>query len=219
MGWRRTTADIAAVVAALAVLTLGSLLVLVPSFRHFHKEVWNRDPFAVRLVTTTVTKTTTPGTTTTPATRKSIKVTGKTPSTTVETTNAAITKGTTATETTTTTNEANDSLLERTLSTGGLILFRLAIVAFAAFIAGAVVQRAVLGRFALKIGPLQLDEISGATAESVTALQTALTKLGNREKSLSRRVSQQAAATLEAIEAIRAQIEELQKRLPTPTRT
>jgi hypothetical protein len=119
-----------------------------------------------------------------------------------------------STETTTTTNEANDSLLERALSTGGLVLFRLAIVAFAAFIAGAVVQRAVLGRYSLKLGILELDDISAATTESVTALQTAIASLGAKDKALSSSIGKNAAATNKAIKALSDQIDEIRRRLP-----
>jgi hypothetical protein len=213
-------ADVAALTVALAVLALGSVLVLVPSFRQFH-EIWKRDPFSVRLVTTTVKKTTAPGKARTPPTKKVIRTTtvspsGKTMVTTIETVPGSAKKRATSTETTTTTAEANDSLLERALSTGGLVLFRLAIVAFAAFISGAVVQRAVLGRYALKLGVLELDDLSAATTDAVAALQAAITAIGDQEKALSSHVGKRAAETKKAIAALSAQIEEIWRRLPAP---
>lgn len=51
----------------------------------------------------------------------------------------------------TTTKEADQSLVQRALATGGVLLFRVGIVAFAAFLAEAVVQRTLLGNFALKL--------------------------------------------------------------------
>jgi hypothetical protein len=216
---RRVAADVGALIAALAVLGLGSALVLVPSFRKFHSEIWKRDPFAVRMVTTKVTKSANPGKTVKPATKTvtrttTVGATGTTTVTSVTRTPRTVQAGLVATSTTTTTNEANDSLLERALSTGGLVLFRLAIVAFAAFIAGAVVQRAILGRYTLKIGPLEFGDIQAATEEAVTTLKTALTSLGDNEKALSQDFNRQSAATKKAIRALSEQVEAIRRRLP-----
>jgi hypothetical protein len=238
---------VAALIAAILVLVAGFVLVVLPSITHYKEQVWDRDPFAVRLVTEKVTKSSTPEATTTPATTKVTRTvtrgaTGRTTTTVTETTAATTQRGAATTETTTTTKEASDSLLERALSTGGLVLFRVAIVAFAAFIAGAVVQRAILGKYALKLGVLELGELQEGTDTAVTALQTAVKELGDtvktlgetaktlgdktnalgettnalvdQEKTLSRRVAQQAAASKKAIKALSDQVEELRKRLP-----
>jgi hypothetical protein len=70
----------------------------------------------------------------------------------------------------TTTSEAERSFVERSLAAGGLLLLRLGAVALAAFIAGAVVQRAIMGRFDLKLGPLELAETKRAAEASEEAL-------------------------------------------------
>ena len=129
------------------------------------------------------------------------------------------------------------------------MLFRIGIVAFAAFIAGAVVQRMVLGQYALKLGVLEFGEIKDAADDALTALQTAVkdlgvtvTKLGetstalvattntlggrtdklaDQEGALSARVIRNAAASKKAIQALSDQVEGLRKRLPPepPPRT
>jgi hypothetical protein len=74
------------------------------------------------------------------------------------------------TEVTTTTGEADRSFLERSLAAGGLLLLRIGVVAFAAFLAGAVVQRTLMGDFALKLGPLEIPQLKRAADESERAL-------------------------------------------------
>jgi FAD/FMN-containing dehydrogenase len=216
---RRAAADVGALIAAIAVLGLGAVLVLVPSFRKFHSEIWKRDPFSVRLVTSTVTRKADPGRTVKPATTTVTRTrttgpTGRTTEVTIQAAPRSVQAGPVSTTTTTTTNEANDSLLERALSTGGLLLFRLAIVAFAAFIAGAVVQRAILGRYSLKLGVLEFDDIQSGAEEAVKALTTRVTELGEQEKALTKKANRDTAATKKAILALSAQVDALRLRLP-----
>jgi DNA-binding XRE family transcriptional regulator len=56
-------------------------------------------------------------------------------------------------ETTTTTTEASSSFAERLLGRSGLLLARLALVALLAFLAAAVLQRAILGSYGLRARP------------------------------------------------------------------
>lgn len=70
-----------------------------------------------------------------------------------------------------TTSDASRTFLEKSLAAGGLLLLRLGIVALAAFLAGAVVQRILLANFALKLGPLEVPEIKRAAAASEDALR------------------------------------------------
>ncbi len=67
----------------------------------------------------------------------------------------------------------DDALLERALAPGGLLLVRIGVVALGALLAGAVVQRILLGNFAFKAGSLELADLPEAT-EEVTARLTAL---------------------------------------------
>jgi DNA-binding XRE family transcriptional regulator len=59
-------------------------------------------------------------------------------------------------ETTTTTTEASSSFAERLLGRSGLLLVRLALVALLAFLAAAVLQRAILGSYGLQARPAGL---------------------------------------------------------------
>jgi hypothetical protein len=66
---------------------------------------------------------------------------------------------------------ADDSALDRTLSRGGDLLVRLGLAAAAAFVAGAVVQRTLLGKFAFKAGGVELPDIEAAVTTSADALE------------------------------------------------
>jgi hypothetical protein len=217
---RRRFADVCAVLTAIGVLVVGLVLVLGPSYRHFNSQVWDRDPFSRRLVTTTETKRTVPGRTSAPATTKTTKTTtldedGDIAKTTViETTSATSSQVKPSTEVTATKNEADDSFLERALGPGGLIVFRFAIVAFAAFIAGAVVQRTVMGQFAIKLGVLELGELQAATTDSVAELKKTTDSLAATQARLARLVGSKEKKTRATMEALSAQVKELEKRLP-----
>lgn len=81
----------------------------------------------------------------------------------------------------TTTAEASRSFVERSLASGGLLLLRIGIVALAAFLAGAVVQRTILGRFDMKLGPLEVPALAQKAAEaSDQALEEVKAELGRQ---------------------------------------
>ena len=69
-------------------------------------------------------------------------------------------------EVTRVTKDASDSMLTRGLSAGGLLLVRVGIVVLVAFLAGALVQRLLLGEFAVKVGPLEVPALADAAATS-----------------------------------------------------
>ena len=71
---------------------------------------------------------------------------------------------------------ADDSSVERALGDGGLLLVRIGVAAAAAFLAGAVVLRILLGRYGFKAGGLELEDVTTGVAASAEAL-TALTKV------------------------------------------
>lgn len=81
--------------------------------------------------------------------------------------------GTTTVEKTTV---ADDSTVERALGDGGLLLVRLGVAAGAAFLAGAVVLRVLLGRYGFKAGGVELEDVTTGVAASAEAL-AALTKV------------------------------------------
>jgi hypothetical protein len=218
---RRSWADLLGLGAAVIVFAVGGFLVLGPSLKHWD-EAWDRDPFKVRLVQTSQTKVTEPGTTATPGTKKTTTTTTvaadgtKQIITAVEETIATSAGGPQAKEVTTSTSEANDSLVERGLSTGGLVLLRLAIVAFAAFIAGAVVQRAVLGQFGIKLGVLELGDVAAGTEQASEEIKAEFAKFRAIDKSLVDGRKRDRALTKKLVNTLAAQIAELEKRLPAP---
>jgi hypothetical protein len=81
-----------------------------------------------------------------------------------------------------TTSDTSRSFLEKSLAAGGLLLLRLGIVALAAFLAGAVVQRILLANFALKLGPLEVPDIKRAAAASEEALRAIEDRLGKQAR-------------------------------------
>jgi hypothetical protein len=82
-------------------------------------------------------------------------------------------------KTVTTTAEGERSLLERVLGDGGLVVLQLGIVLLAAFLAAAILQRAILGEYAVKLGSLELPALAPAdtTADALDALETKIDKL------------------------------------------
>jgi hypothetical protein len=72
----------------------------------------------------------------------------------------------------TTTAEAKEPIFDRALAAGGLVLLRLGLVIVAAFLAGALVQRAILANFEIQAGPVKMPKHTRhalATSESVLA--------------------------------------------------
>jgi hypothetical protein len=94
----------------------------------------------------------------------------------------------------TTTTEAERSFVERSLAAGGLVLLRVGAVALAAFIAGAVVQRAILGRFDLKLGPLELTETKRAAEASEEGLAAVEAGLRDQVRATTRAMNLAAGA-------------------------
>lgn len=92
------------------------------------------------------------------------------------------------TDTETTTSPEDTAVLDRALSSGGLLLLRLGVVAIAAFLAGATVQRVIAGDFSGKFGPLELRRVSKAAAASSTTV-----------KELAQGVEDQMAVTRQAV--------------------
>lgn len=114
--------------------------------------------------------------------------------------------GVTTKETTTTNTEASEDLLTRSLSSGGLLLLRIAVAGLAAFLAGAVIQRAVLGRFDIKVGPIELSELGKAAEAASGGIEKLSRRFTEVEKGLKaerterRKLAQSAKAGLEALE-------------------
>jgi hypothetical protein len=185
-GWlrdhRKGIADVAAALAGIAVAWLSALVIVVPALDHWD-DVRNEDPFARRQATEVVTKTTLNRKTRPPGRQTGVDRRFKVASR----------------ERTATTKEADASLLERSLSNGGLLLLRIGVAALAAFIAGAVVQRTIMGNYAFKAGPLEVPEL-------VEASETVLTDLQDS-------VLAQATTTEEIAKSMKSSLEKIEQRL------
>jgi hypothetical protein len=136
-------------------------------------------------------------------------------------------------ETTTTTTPRARSLLDRGFAPGGLLLLRIAIAAAAAFLAGAVTQRVLLGRYDVEIGPggVKLGDLGqtvqqqGADAlkltEQLEAIDTkstmGLSRLDASLSALAAQLNDTRAVTREAIldtfEDLQGQLDDLRSRV------
>jgi hypothetical protein len=97
--------------------------------------------------------------------------------------------------------DADQSFVERAFAEGGLLLLRVGIVALAAFLAGAVVQRTLLSDFALKVGPVEVPELRRAAAVSDRALGDLTAALDSQAEKTARAL-EVAALLTERIEAL-----------------
>jgi hypothetical protein len=110
----------------------------------------------------------------------------------------------------TTTREASEPFIERTLAPSGLFLFRIALVAIAAFLAGAVMQRTLLGRFAMKVGPVEVPDLRQAAAASEEALAQVIGEL-ERQKKATESAMQVAADSAEGLAALAAETKQMRE--------
>jgi len=134
-------------------------------------------------------------------------------------------------ETTTTTSEARDSLFERALAGAGFLFFRIGLAALAAFLAGAVVQRTLLGDFAVKVGPVEVPDLPAAAEASKNAITEMKDSLTRQTSSLGRRIlgvdkklekntettlktGQVAAETARAVAELQRRVSELEAQTP-----
>ena len=120
---RRAIADWSAAALAITVMAFGGLIVVKPAIDHWD-DVYRADPFVV-------------GTTTQ-------KLTTRAPADGKSSSRPRVSR------TTTTTTEDSSSFAERLLGKSGTLLLRLGLVALVAFLAAAVLQRAILGSYSLR---------------------------------------------------------------------
>lgn len=84
---------------------------------------------------------------------------------------------------------ADESLIERSLASTGLLVLRVGIVLLIAFLAGAMVQRVLLARYGFKIGPLDLPEVKRAAEASGQATEDTKRALDSQQTQTSLAVS------------------------------
>ena len=188
---RRQCADVLAGISFLAVLGFSLAILLRPAI-HNWSGVWGDDPFTPRTTTTTVVKAT--------GSKNDKPVVVKTTgggaaSKTVKTAKGRVT------ETTTTTAPADESLTERTLAQSGLLIGRVALAVLAAFLAGAIVQRVVMGAYAVKVWNFEIGDLP-AVADKAKAgfakLEKATNELGERTAALEQTAARKADLNAES---------------------
>ncbi len=121
---RRGIADWSAAALAIAVMAFGGLIVVKPAIDHWD-DVYRSDPFVVGTTTQTL-RTREPADGKSQASRPRVS------------------------RTTTTTTEDASSFAERLLGKSGTLLLRLGLVGLVAYLAAAVLQRALLGNYSLR---------------------------------------------------------------------
>jgi hypothetical protein len=106
------------------------------------------------------------------------------------------------------TKEASRSFVERSLAAGGLLFLRIGVVVLAAFFAGALVQRMILGNYALKVGPVELPELARAAAASAQAVDDITAQLDKQAKA-TEEAMRVAAGTADGLATLHEKLEPL----------
>lgn len=101
----------------------------------------------------------------------------------------------------TTTSPEDQTIIDRALSRGGLLLLRLGVVAMASFLAGATVQRIIAMDFSGKFGPIELRKLSKAAAASSTTVAAVARDLG-KQMAVIQRTATLASDTARRIAAV-----------------
>src|SRR5882724_4490205 len=179
-------ANLAAAIVDSLVFAAGLLFAIGAVLRHHDSSLF-ADPTGHRSVTVTVSHQTGEGAR--PKVTKTVTKSGGGKKKSDPTTTTVVTETPSfGKETTTTTSEANDSLFERALAGAGFLFFRIGLAALAAFLAGAVVQRTLLGNFAVKVGPVEVPDLPAAADASKTAITEMKDSLKRQTSTLGRRL-------------------------------
>jgi hypothetical protein len=161
----RTFADLIAGVIAVAIGVIGTVAIL------------SDEDVAAPTSTTTVSKDAVDAVPGTEKTTKVVEQTGKDPATRTTTTETVGDTPEKPAETTTTTEEGERTFLERALGDDGLVLLQIGVAVLAAFLAGALIQRVLLGEYGFKLGTLELGTIARASTQGIKELGDDLKKL------------------------------------------
>lgn len=88
------------------------------------------------------------------------------------------------------------SFFERVLGHDGDLLLRIAVILLAALVAGAAIQRVLVGQYGgIKVGSLEIAELASASDGAVKELQDALAKLQGEAQSAIKKLSADLATT------------------------
>jgi hypothetical protein len=207
----RTIANISAAVVAAVVFGAGLWFAIGAVVKHHDSSLF-ADPTEHRTVTTSVRQSAGPGAR--PKVTTTVVQSPATGTTPAQTTTTVVTETPAVGHETTTTKEADDSLFERALAGAGFLFFRVALAALAAFLAGAVVQRTLLGDFAIKVGPLEVPDLPAAAEASKSAITKVKESLKRQTTLLGRRLTQ-VATKLESNTATTLQMSQLLQEIAT----
>jgi hypothetical protein len=109
-------------------------------------------------------------------------------------------------KTVTTTEEGERSFLERVLGDGGLVVLQLGAVLLAAFLAAALLQRMIVGQYAITIGSLELPAIAADSADALEALNTKIDKLDQDRRDGAANVREHLAVLYKRLDLLEKQI-------------
>lgn len=143
------------------------------------------DPYADQSQTTTITKTTPR-----PRSRTTVSKSGASGKST-ETTTRRVDGGRPVTDVTRTTAPVHDSVFERSVAGGAILLLQVALVALAAFIAGAGVQRIILARYGIKVAGLEIADLPDAASASQKAIDELRASLDTQVNALKAQITQE----------------------------
>ena len=138
---------------------LGLVLVFLPVIEH--GQHWTADPDQPRTTTSSSVESQFGGVVTTTVVRSKSGTT----------TTSVSRSPSPETKLTLSSGEQSRSLLERAFGAGGFFLFRLALVAVAAFLTGAIIQRMWLARFAIKFPFVELSDLNETAEASAVAIK------------------------------------------------
>ena len=202
---RRRRADRWARVGAVLVAAIGLFIVFLPIAEH--GQHWAVDPDEARTITSTAVESQFGGVTTTTIVRSKAGTT----TTSVSRSPAPDTKVTLSSA------EEKRSLLVRGFGSGGFFLFRLALVAAAALLAGAIIQRTWLARFAVEFPFVSFDDVAEAADSSTVAIaalrETVLQRMTDLKEQVAGTFETTGEKTGRALEDLDEQITKLDRRI------
>lgn len=102
------------------------------------------------------------------------------------------------------------SVVEKALASGGLVLLRLALVAAAAFVAGAIVKNTMLGNYPIKVAGVELDQLTDKAEETARDAKESVERLADLMQRLFEEAATQSADTVARVkEELQAEIDAL----------
>lgn len=112
-------------------------------------------------------------------------------------------------KTVTTVGSGERGLLERVLGDAGLVILQIGAVLLAAFLAAALIQRAILGQYAIKVGALELPAVAvDTTADALEALGSKIDKLDKERRDGAANVRDHLAVLYKRLDLLEKEVED-----------